>query len=175
MSSATSPLATIARLLERAAVPYVVIGAHAVNAWVEPRITADIDVTAATDAAGMTRLERTLIAEGWSVGRTHGAEQPSGPDFVRFVSSDGVMTLEIQTAKTDFQREVVRRAAVTDDGVRVASPEDLIVLKLIANRPKDQVDLLALVALTDLDWAYVERWADAWGVRDVLERLRPGA
>ena len=67
----------IARLLERAAVPYVVIGAHAVNAWVEPRITADIDVTAAVDAAGMTRLERPLVAEGWSVGRTHGAAQPS--------------------------------------------------------------------------------------------------
>ena len=85
-----------------------------------------------------------------------------------------MITLEVQTAKTDFQREVVRRAAVSDDGVRVASPEDLIVLKLIANRPKDQVDLLALAALGDLDWAYVERWADAWGVREVLERLRPG-
>jgi hypothetical protein len=173
VSGATSPLTTIARLLEQAAVPYVVIGAHAVNAWVEPRITADIDVTAAVDGGGMTRLTNTLVAEEWSVGRAHGVTQPSGPDFVRFISSDAVITLEVQAAKTDFQREVIRRAVMTDDGVRVASPEDLIVLKLIANRPKDQVDLLALAALPDLDWPYVERWADAWGVRALLDALRP--
>ena len=82
------------------------------------------------------------------------------------------MTLEVQTAKTDLQREVIRRAVVAEDGVRIASVEDLIVLKLIANRPKDQADLLALVALPDVDWPYVERWADAWSVGDVLSRLR---
>ncbi len=56
--------------------------------------------------------------------------------------------------------------------MRVATAEDLIVLKLIANRPKDQVDLLALAALPGIDWSYIERWADAWNVRDVLGRLR---
>ena len=82
------------------------------------------------------------------------------------------MTLEVQTTKTDFQHEVIRRAVVAEDGVRVASAEDLIVLKLIANRPKDQVDLLALAALPGIDWSYVEHWADAWSVRDVLSRLQ---
>ena len=172
MSAATSALATIAQLFERARVPYAVIGAHAVNAWVEPRITADVDVTAAADADGMRHLEEVLRTEGWSVDRAHGADQPSGPDFVRFVSRTTVTTLEVQTAKTEFQREIIRRAVVSDDGVRVASPEDLIVLKLVANRPKDQVDLLALAALPQLDWPYIERWADAWNVRDVLARLR---
>jgi hypothetical protein len=149
-----------------------VIGAHAVNAWVEPRITADIDVTAQADAEAMDRLERVLTTAGWSIARKYGEGKPSGPDFARFVSGDAVMTLEVQTAKTDFQHEVIRRAVVADDGVRVASVEDLIVLKLIANRPKDQVDLLALAALQGIDWSYVERWADAWSVRDVLSRLR---
>jgi hypothetical protein len=165
-------LPTVACLLDQAAIPYAVIGAHAVNAWVEPRMTADIDVTAHADAEAMDRLERVLIAAGWSVARKHGAAQPSGPDFVRFVSGDAVMTLEVQTAKTDFQHEVIRRAVVAEDGVRVASAEDLIVLKLIADRPKDQADLLALVALPEVEWSYVERWADAWSVRDVLRRLR---
>ncbi len=141
MSAPLRALPTVARLLDQASIPYAVIGAHAVNAWVEPRITADIDVTAQADADAMDRLERVLTAAGWSVARTHGAAQPSGPDFVRFVSGDAVMTLEVQTAKTDFQHEVIRRAVVAEDGVRVASAEDLIVLKLIANRPKDQADL----------------------------------
>ncbi|HJW70905.1 MAG TPA: hypothetical protein VJ829_16250 [Candidatus Binatia bacterium] len=49
---------------------------------------------------------------------------------------------------------------------------DLIVLKLIANRPKDHVDLLGLVQLDALDWAYVEHWAAEWCVADRLRVLR---
>jgi hypothetical protein len=46
------------------------------------------------------------------------------------------------------------------------SPEDLVVLKLIAHRPKDLIDLRNLLALPDLDWSYIERpplpgWAAA--------------
>jgi len=77
---------------------------------------------------------------------------------VRFSSSDGVLLLEIQSAQTDFQREVVQRAR-DEQGVKVASPEDLIVLKLIANRSKDEVDLRILTALAALDWPYIEHWA----------------
>ena len=32
-------------LLDEAGVEYAVIGGHAVNAWLEPRFTADVDVT----------------------------------------------------------------------------------------------------------------------------------
>lgn len=172
MSAASSPLVAIATLFDQAAVPYAVIGAHAVNVWVEPRFTADVDVTAAVDGDGLRRLEDVLHRAGWISDRVHGATLPSGPDFVRFVSSNATTTLEVQAAKTELQREVVRRAIASDEGVRVATPEDLIVLKLIADRPKDQVDLLSLSALPALDWAYVERWAKEWDVGARLARLR---
>ncbi len=115
MTLGPGALPAVARLFEEAAVPYAVIGAHAVNAWVEPHITADIDVTAQPDAAAMARLQRVLTAAGWSVTRKPGDRQPSGPDFVRFVSEDAVMTLEVQVAKTDLQRDVIRRAVVAED------------------------------------------------------------
>lgn len=54
----------------------------------------------------------------------------------------------------------------------MATAEDLVILKLIAHRPKDVVDLRGLIALPDLDWAYVEQWAAAWEVADRLEVLR---
>ena len=47
-----------------------------------------------------------------------------------------------------------------------------IVVKLIADRPKDRIDLQGLVELPGLDWSYVEGWVDAWEVRDRLEALR---
>jgi hypothetical protein len=79
VSATPGALATVARLLEQAAVPYAVIGAHAVNAWVEPRITADIDVTVQADGEAINRLEHVLAAAGWSVAPKYGATQPSGP------------------------------------------------------------------------------------------------
>jgi hypothetical protein len=68
-----------------------VVGRHEGPTVTDRRIS-EIDVTAAADAAGMTRLERIIIAEGWSGGRSHGGGRSSGPDFVRFVSADAVMT-----------------------------------------------------------------------------------
>lgn len=163
-------LGDLAALLERAGVAYALIGAHAVNSWLEPRFTADIDVTVQTDAAGLARLGEALAAAGFTLTRQHGADLPSGPDFIRFTSEDPSVSIEVQVAKTDFQREIVRRAFV-EEGIRVATPEDLAVMKLIADRPKDQIDLQGLLGLDGLDWSYVERWADEWGVRDRLDAV----
>jgi hypothetical protein len=129
-----------------------------------------VTVQAGSDEA--KRLAELLVRRGYRTTREHGAALPSGPDFVRFVSGDGTVTLEVQTAKTEFQREVLRRAASRQERPRIATPEDLIVMKLIAYRPKDRIDLLGLIELPALDWGYVERWADEWQVRDRLETLR---
>jgi hypothetical protein len=161
----------VAALLDRARVPYVLIGAHAVNVWIEPRFTADIDVTVQASRDDLARLAASLASNGLATSREHGAELPSGPDFIRFSSVDGDVVVEVQVAKTDFQREVIRRA-VDERGLRVATPEDLIVMKLIADRPKDRIDLRGLVALPELDWAYVERWAAEWGVAERIDELR---
>lgn len=160
----------LAALLARAGARYALIGGHAVNVLLEPRFTADVDVTIDADPAALARVADVLRAAGFRVERAHGAAQPSGPDFVRFVDDEGTVC-ELQAAKTALQRAVVARA-VDHGGVRVATPEDLIVLKAIANRPKDQVDLLGLVRLPSIDWAYVDGHAHDWGVADVVARVR---
>ena len=167
-----SALARIADLFVRADVPYAVIGAHGVNAWLEPRFTADIDITASIDPPALLRLRRTFADAGYEPTVEYGGHLPSGPDFVRFASRDRLTIVEIQAAKTALQLEVVRRARTSSDGIRVATPEDLIVLKLIADRPKDRQDLLGLIALPDLDWAHVEQWAAEWDVTERLAALR---
>jgi hypothetical protein len=167
-----STLARIADLFARAEVEYAVIGAHGVNAWLEPRFTADIDVTASIDPPAMLRLRRVFADAGYEPALEYRAHLPSGPDFVRFTSADRLTIVEIQAAKTALQHDVMRRARTSSEGIRVATPEDLIVLKLIADRPKDRQDLLGLVALPDLDWTHVERWAAEWDVADRLAALR---
>lgn len=62
----------------------------------------------------------------------------------------------------------------TADGspLHAVAMEDLLVLKLIADRRRDRIDLEGLAALPDLDWAYIERWCNAWGIADRLHALR---
>jgi len=165
------PIVDLANLLDRAGIDYALIGGHAVNAFLEPRLTRDIDVTVVGSPEDLARLRAALTDTGFVVSLESGTELPSGPDFLRFVS--GPVVVEVQAAKTRFQLEVVRRAT-TEDGVRVATAEDLIVLKLIASRTKDEADLRGLAVLPSIDWAYVERWAEEWGVTDRLAALRGG-
>ncbi|HYC49483.1 MAG TPA: nucleotidyl transferase AbiEii/AbiGii toxin family protein [Gemmatimonadaceae bacterium] len=164
----------MAGILAEAGVSYVVIGGHAVNCWLEPRLTGDVDLTVAADSRQLEALRTALEKEGFVSMREHGGQAQSGPDFIRFWCASRALVLEVQTAKTAFQREVLSRAIATPDGVRVASVEDLIILKLIADRPKDQADLAGLLGLSALDWPYIEKWSAAWGVLERLERRRGG-
>lgn len=173
MSDAADPFALLAGVFERAGLGHALIGGHAVNVWLEPRFTADIDVTVLADLEALARAERELAAVGYRPSTTHGADLPSGPDFVRFTRGADDPPIELQAAKTSLQRELIARARTAPGTLAVATPEDLIVLKLIAHRPKDLADLAGLLALPELDWAYVDERAREWDVMDRLERLRP--
>lgn len=168
------PFAVIAGVVARAELRACLIGGHAVNTWVEPRFTADIDLAVLVDRPALERALEQLAVHGYEVVQTIGADAPSGPDFVRLAAASGP-PLDIQTAKTAYQQQLVARAVATREGLPVATAEDLVILKLIAHRPKDVVDLRGLIALPDLDWAYIEQWAVAWEVADRLDVLRRAA
>lgn len=172
MTSADDVTALVARVFGEAGLAYAIIGGHAVNVWLEPRFTADLDVTVAANPAALARARAGLEAAGYVVTLEHGAGLPSGPDFVRFTRGPHDPPIEVQAAKTRLQEELIARARREPDGVLVATPEDLIVLKLIAHRPKDLADLAGLVILPGIDWPYVEERARDWEVLDRLDRLR---
>jgi hypothetical protein len=81
-------------------------------------------------------------------------------------------------ATTDL--EVLRRAVDVDVGglhVPIASPEDIVVYKLLADRPRDREDIRAVLrtqarAGRPFDWDHVERWAAFWRIADRLRALR---
>jgi len=166
------PLGLLAEVLSENEIDYAVIGGHAVNAWVEPRFTADIDVTIAASASDLDNIKAAFKRRGFTIAVEYGTEQASGPDFIRFTMSDSRIVLEFQVAKTRLQDDIIHRAHQDSRGLRIASPEDLIVLKLIANRPKDQIDLIQLCALPDLDWDYMAGCAAEWDLTDLLESFQ---
>ncbi|HZO34643.1 MAG TPA: hypothetical protein VFB17_06145 [Gaiellaceae bacterium] len=174
----------LGRLLTAAGGPgsFAVVGAVARNAWAPPRATTDVDVTVLADERVLAAVGATLASLGYVRVREHRTDPDDPlPDVLVFRSrSAAPRQVDLLVAKTSFEREVLSRAVAIDvdaQPVPVASAEDLVVYKLIADRPRDRDDIAAVLrtqarAGRDVDWSYVERWARFWAVTDRLERLR---
>lgn len=160
-------------MLERAGLTAALIGAQARNFWTEPRATRDFDFTVAAAARPFQSVIDALLAEGYLIVHSQAPDSPSGPDFVRLSNEATGDLVDLQGAKTPFQEGVLSRAKRLDPSqfLAVATPEDLIVLKLIANRRKDHVDLVDLGVIEGLDWDYVRQWSQFWEVGDRLDDL----
>ena len=170
---AGSPAAEFAELMAGTGVQCALIGGYAVNAWVRPRLTDDFDFIVLGGRAAIERAEQQLTALGFSYVRKHDERGPSGPEFVKMRHSERALEIDLQVAKTDYQVLVVQRAlAVVGTSLRVATPEDLIVLKLIAGRSKDNDDLRRLGCLEEINWAYVAEHGAEWGVEARLADLK---
>jgi hypothetical protein len=159
MTAQEGALAGIAAFLERAGVPYMVIGGIANLVWGEPRATLDIDVTVLVDAAGLDGFIERL-------GREYRVLVPDPSRFVRDtrvlpVEDGSGVRIDVLFGLLSFEEEAVRRAIAVETAgrsIRVCTPEDLILLKIISDRPRDLDDARAIIARRrhKLDLAYLE-------------------
>lgn len=161
---------------------FAIIGAVARNAWAPPRATTDLDLTILADNALLQRLEEGFSELGYRLVRTQKTD-PSDelPDIEMFRSDEAEpRQIDLLVSKTEFEREVLKRAPSVEVGsieAPVASPEDLIVYKLLAHPPRDQEGIRAVVrtqrrAARALDWNYVERWSHFWQIEERFQYLR---
>lgn len=153
----------------------VVIGGVAYNFWREPRYTKDIDFAITADRDLIASVTQRLLDDGYVVTRRQGGDaDTSGPDFLRLTKPGTPNVVEFQGAKTPYQDLVISRGYRGDRSqpFAMATPEDLIVLKLIANRSKDHSDVSQLALMDGLDWEYIAHWATVWQVTGRLEGLQ---
>jgi len=128
---------------------HVYIGGLAVALVGRPRITQDID--------GIVLLGEMSIQEFLSRARAAGFFTRV-PDAVAFTVKSRVFLLRHEGTKVPidlsigflpFEEETVRRARLMKTmrfEIPVATPEDLLILKVIAGRPRDIVDMEGLLA-----------------------------
>ena len=168
-------LARVKRLLDLWSEPTAVIGGFAVVAHARARATRDIDLVItvppgrASDLLVLARscgfdydpVETRMFLEAGL------ARLWAPPDRARGFG------LDLLFADSAFTESVVARARPMDLGgvtLPVATPEDLILLKLEANRPIDIDDVLALkdACRATLDLPYLR---DRAGELDLADRL----
>jgi hypothetical protein len=177
MKDLTDPLFHFLDLLETHGIPYALIGGLAVSALGRERFTKDVDFTISIDESQAKTLEK--LFKGDPIYKVHlisFISSPKIPDMFRIFWRE--TPVDLLVANTDFQKEIVQRAlseTVAGRTIKIATPEDLIVLKLLADRPQDQADISVLLKRYQrLDWAYIEKWCRVWEIEDRLKALRSG-
>ncbi|MEW5865649.1 MAG: nucleotidyl transferase AbiEii/AbiGii toxin family protein [Bacillota bacterium] len=136
----------VCRLLERLGVPYMVIGGFATLIWGEPRLTRDIDVTVAIEMDRVAEFVESLPA----------ALRPAvanPADFARQthvipLASDKGMRIDLIVASLPYERTAIERSvpvSVSGHEIRICSPEDLVIHKVISDRAKDREDARGVI------------------------------
>lgn len=166
-----APIAAVQRLIERLDNQGVIIGGVAASLLGQPRLTADADALVLLSTEELPRLVELAGAEGL---------QPRIDDALAFARRSRVLLLRHEESGIDvdislgllpFEIEAVERSEVHQAGaqrVRLPSAEDLIILKAVAHRPKDMLDIEAVIAAhPQLDTERIAFWVRQFA--EVLE------
>ena len=162
-------VAAAAAALERAGIPYVLIGGIASSVHGRPRATDDIDLL--VDPRDADRALEALGSAGFETEETD-------PHWIYKATKDGQTVDVMFNIKGDVHvdEEMLARARPTDfagQGVQVAAPEDVIVIKALAHDEpsfRHWHDALAIIAAQELDWDYLVRRA-RYGAHRILSLL----
>ena len=137
----------------------MVVGGQAVLIHAEPRLTQDIDVTlsvgperaddvlAAVQSAGL----KSLAPDRGFIERTF---------VVPCIDEESRIRVDVILSNSEFEHRAISRAIKFDVGgqpVRFATAEDLVVMKVVAGRPRDLEDVRSVArANPELDVELIE-------------------
>lgn len=154
----------LARAFKQHDIPFALGGAMALAYWAEPRATLDIDVNVFVPERDAARVLGVVRGLGATVREDEDLPEIEKTGQVRI---DWAGTyLDLFFAYDPFHdscRERAREVDFLGERVPVLSAEDLAVFKVIFNRPKDWLDVEAMVAIQGdaFDAAYTRRWLTA--------------
>ena len=172
---------SVQRLLHKSNDRGVIIGGIAVGFLGRPRFTADVDAVFLLSTKNISQFVKLARAEDIF---------PRIPDAEDFARKNRVLLLRHNPTETDvdislgilpFEEEMVERGSTkTFAGlsIRLPTPEDLVIMKAIAHRPKDLDDIRTIAdKYPDLDRKRIEEWVRSFGealeLPDLWNQIKP--
>ena len=178
MSELDLALVSLSSWLSDNGIPHMVIGGFAVTIWGEPRFTRDLDVTVSVPASGFAESINLICARF----------VPLTSDPLKFATETRVLPLMVESVPVDlifaalpYEEDAIARARpvkIHNAGVPICSPEDLILHKIVSQRPRDHEDIEGVFRYrhSELDYSYldprVEELADALSDHSMLAWYR---
>ncbi|MBI2092786.1 MAG: nucleotidyl transferase AbiEii/AbiGii toxin family protein [Deltaproteobacteria bacterium] len=146
MTNLEEAILEITRFLGQKNIPYMLIGGVANIFFGVPRATIDIDITIKVDELQLESFVNDLVS----------TFKPFPPDPVKFVKETRVLPvktssgirIDIIFGQLPYENSAIARAhdkQVGKEQVKVCSPEDLIIHKIISERAKDREDVEGII------------------------------
>ena len=152
MPSARSPLAEVLADLGRAftalGVRWYLFGAQAAILYGAARLSADVDVTVALGERRVADLVAAIDAAGFEARVPAPAAFAETSRVLPVVHRATRMPADVILAGPGLEERFLAQAetrAIGDVMVPVASPPDLVVMKVLAGRPQDLEDVIAVL------------------------------
>ncbi len=146
MTNLETMLARVTRALDSEGVPYMVIGGFAVILHGEPRTTVDLDITVDVHQDGAAGLVRIVSGLGKAT-----VDKPAAfaerTRVLPIVTHEGT-PVDFILATLSFELKAIENARVIEIAgakVRVCTPEDLIIHKIVSERPRDHEDVVGIL------------------------------
>ena len=176
----SSALHSLVEWLTGQKIPYVLIGGVAVSLLAKPRFTQDVDVAVSFDLDRLEELIASAAARGL-VPRRQDALAFARRNRVLLLRHDATaISVDMSFIAMPFEEEMIASARVAEIGgleLRLPRPEDLIIMKVVAHRSQDMVDVECLIeSCPTIDLTRVQQWlsqfAEVLEAPDLLDDFR---
>lgn len=167
----------VTKLLKDLSINYALLGGLALAVWGRERATKDIDIVISTED-NLEILINLLKKPPFSV---RSAFRRLGDSLLIFATCEDKETgfpinIDIFIARTDYQREALNRSLeleILGRKIKVMKAEDIILYKLLSDRPIDFVDAQVLWEenINDIDENYLKDCAKRLGIGSRLKSL----
>ena len=181
MNPVITTLLQIVDCLAEQNIEYAVMGGLAVRAHAIPRPTNDVDLTVALSRESLPSWYEKLESIGVTVPevyRTGWIDNVAGMPIVKlktYLNPKQSVDIDVFLAESEFQSSILARKIQMDVEGRLiwlVAAEDLILLKLIASRPRDLVDISDILFVQgELDQDYMRKWSRPLGIETQLEQV----
>jgi len=165
-----APLNALQSLLEHFHGRGVIIGGIASSLLGKARLTADLDAMIILSMENIPDLLETAEKLGIYPRMENAAEFARKNRVLLLRHRDSATNIDISLGILPFEKEVVERSRQVVVGsikIQLPTPEDLIIMKAVAHRPKDMLDIQGIAnANPNLDRKRIEFW-----VRQFAEAL----
>ena len=170
----------IVALCDTLRLDYAIMGGIAVRMHGIPRPTYDVDIQVTIPPSQVKQFLTDLERHGYSVAEPFWQgwrDRVGGMPVLKvrsYLESGQGIDVDVFLNETLFQQAMMeRRRRIEYEGrdLWFVTPEDLILMKLLANRPRDQGDVADILFIQgELDTTYLRHWGQQLGISDRLEQ-----
>jgi hypothetical protein len=157
-TSLPEKVVAIVEALAAAKVPHAIGGAIALNYYTEPRATVDVDVNVFVGTDCWPEVKMALREIGVDVAADERALTRDGQVRVWWERNPVDLFFSYDPFHEDMQR-ATRRVPFGKARIPILGPEHLTICKAVFDRPKDWLDIEAMLAFTEpLDVDAIRTW-----------------